>query len=269
MQDEISYSHVLLTKSPAIDRIFACSRGAASVFPLYLYPTDDTQQQKSLFDADVVWQPDEANGGRVPNLNPEFVAEMEAKLGLEFVAQTEVWETSEVSDTFTPEDIFYYAYAVFHSPTYRQRYAEFLKIDFPRLPLTSNVDLFRSLCALGEELVALHLLESPAVNAVITSYPVAGDDRVISAHPKYTPPTDGQPGRVYINKKQYFEGVPPEVWEFQIGGYQVLHKWLKDRKKRTLSYDELEHYQKIVVALQKTMALMETIDETIPEFPIS
>jgi hypothetical protein len=250
--------------------------------PLYLYENSGNERRKrgssgstalSLFEGLETYQT------RQPNLSQAFIAAVKNKLGLGFVPDGRGDLGSSLpaggegggrgQGTFGPEDIFHYAYAVFHSPTYRQRYAEFLKIDFPRLPLTSDVDLFRSLCALGEALVALHLLESPAVNDVITSYPVAGDDRVISAHPKYTPPTDDQPGRVYINKKQYFEGVPPEVWEFQIGGYQVLHKWLKDRKKRTLSYDELEHYQKIVVALQKTMDLMEAIDETIPEFPIS
>ena len=170
--------------------------------------------------------------------------------------------------TFGPEDIFHYIYALFHSPTYRSRYAEFLKIDFPRVPLTADAALFRTLCELGEELVGLHLLESPAVAELITRYPVAGDNRIAKGYPHYAPPQDNRPGRVNINKSQYFEGVTPEVWEFHIGGYQVLDKWLKERQGRQLSYDDLTHYQQVVVALQKTIELMEKIDQVIPEWPV-
>ncbi|GAJ20517.1 unnamed protein product, partial [marine sediment metagenome] len=113
-----------------------------------------------------------------------------------------------------PEDIFNYAYAVFHSPTYRTRYTEFLKIDFPRLPLTSDRALFKSLTEKGAELVSLHLMESPVLSNLITGYPITGSNEV----EKITYDDNNQ--RVYINKTQYFEGVPPEVWEFHIGGYQ-------------------------------------------------
>jgi very-short-patch-repair endonuclease len=163
---------------------------------------------------------------------------------------------------FIPEDIFNYAYAIFHSPTYRTRYAEFLKIDFPRLPLTSDKELFKSLAEKGAELVSLHLMESPVLNTPITKYPIDGSHKVENVA------YDENNQRVYINKTQYFEGVPPEVWNFHIGGYQVCHKWLKDRKGRTLSYDERVHYQKIVVALKETVRLMEEIDEIIPSWPI-
>lgn len=162
--------------------------------------------------------------------------------------------------TFGPEDIFDYMYAVFHSPTYRSRYAEFLKIDFPRLPLTSNAEMFRALCHPGAELVALHLMDKHA--RAITGYPIPGDNTVDNV--RYTEPGDNQAkGRVWINKTQYFEGVPPEVWAFHIGGYQVCQKWLKDRKGRQLSYDDLTHYQRIVSALEETIRLMGEIDETI------
>jgi very-short-patch-repair endonuclease len=170
---------------------------------------------------------------------------------------------------FTPADIFHYIYAIFHSPTYRRRYAEFLKIDFPRVPLTANVGLFRALGGLGQQLVGLHLLESPAVNQFITGYPVAGDNLVEKSYPQYTPPAAQQPGRVYINKTQYFEGMPPDVWNFAIGGYQVCDKWLKDRRGRQLSYAELTHYQQVVVALQETIRLMQGIDNAIPGWPIA
>jgi len=165
-------------------------------------------------------------------------------------------------EVVTPEDIFHYAYAIFHSPTYRKRYAEFLKIDFPRLPLTSNKTLFRSLAEKGAALVSLHLMESPLLNTPITKYPVSGLHEVEKVS------YDEKTRRVYINKTEYFEGVPSEVWNFHIGGYQVCEKWLKDRKGRKLSVDDINHYQKIVIALKETIRLMAEIDALIPEWPI-
>ena len=150
-------------------------------------------------------------------------------------------------------------YAVLHSPTYRSRYAEFLKMDFPRLPLTSNPELFRKLCALGDELVALHLMEKQGTK--ITSYPAAGDSAVETV--RYTEPQGDTKGRVWINATQYFEGIPKNIWEFHVGGYQVCAKWLKDRKGRKLTYDDLTHYQQIVSALAETIKLMENIDAAI------
>ncbi len=213
------------------------------VFPLYLYPAEGEMQFE---------------GGRRPNLNPEFIKAVSDKLGLKFIKDGK----GNLEETLGPEDIFNYAYAVFHSPTYRSRYAELLKIDFPRLPLTSNKELFKGLVEKGAELVSLHLMESPVLNHIITKYPVSGSNVV----EKVT--YNGTAKRVYINKEQYFEGVPPEVWNFHIGGYQVCQKWLKDRKGRTLSYDELTHYQKVVVALKETIQLMEEIDQLIPSWPI-
>ena len=164
---------------------------------------------------------------------------------------------ADLENTLGPEDIFFYAYAIFHSPTYRQRYAEFLKLDFPRLPLTGNRALFKALVGLGAELVSLHLMESSRLEKFITRFPVSGSQVVEQVRYQDT----GR--RVYINAEQYFEGVPPEVWAFTIGGYQVCHKWLKDRKGRTLTFEELHHYQKIVVALAETICLMGEIDAAI------
>ncbi len=214
------------------------------LFPLYLYPVEGEMQ----FDG----------GKRRSNLNPEFIKDASDKLRLEFIEDGR----GDLEETFGPEDIFNYAYAVFHSPTYRTRYAEFLKIDFPRLPLTSDKQLFKALAEKGAELVSLHLMESPALNNLITSYPVAGPNEM----KKVTYDDNSQ--RVYINKTQYFKGVPPEVWAFHVGGYQVCQKWLKDRKGRTLTYDELTHYQKIVVALNETIRLMAEIDKLILEWPL-
>jgi predicted helicase len=161
------------------------------------------------------------------------------------------------------EDIFNYAYAIFHSPTYRKRYAEFLKTDFPRLPLTSDRKLFRAIAAKGAELVSFHLLESPKVNDFMTSFSEKGDNAVEKV--VYT----GKDQRVWINKTQYFGGVHKSVWEFHIGGYQVCEKWLRDRKGRNISYDDIQHYQKIIVALGETIRLMAEIDRLIPSWPVT
>jgi type I restriction-modification system DNA methylase subunit len=183
-----------------------------------------------------------------------------------------------------PEDIFHYIYAVFHSPGYRSRYAEFLKIDFPRVPPTGSLALFRELSRLGGELVALHLLESPKLDTPITEFiqgsagvspassSASGQDAraPLVTKPGWTP-DDG--GTVWLDsggKKAAttpgtcgFHGVPENVWNFHIGGYQVCEKWLKDRKGRTLTAEDIAHYQKIVVALSETIRLMAEIDEVI------
>ncbi len=252
------YSHFGVSRSIVDNRAFFSNRGILEVFPLYHYITpEDTAG--TLFATQEIT--------REPNLSPQFIAAVKDKLGLAFTPDGK----GDMETTFGPEDVFHYAYAVFHSPTYRERYAEFLKIDFPRLPLTSDRALFKALAEKGEELVALHLMEAPALDQLITKFDVPGSnqvERVRYAEPHQDAQGDQVPGRVYINKTQYFEGIQPEVWEFQIGGYQVLNKWLKDRKGRRLSFDDIIHYQKIVVALKETMRLMEEIDALIPSWPI-
>ena len=243
-----TYQHTLVSKT--ISEVILLSpktSNNAFVFPLYLYPSEQEI-------AGGLYQPKEQR----PNLKPEFIKAFSDKLGLNFVEDGK----GDLQETFGPEDIFNYAYAVFHSPTYRSRYAEFLKIDFPTLPLTSNKELFKTLVAKGAELVALHLMEPPKLNSLITKYPIVGLNQVETV--RY----DEANRRVYINKAQYFEGVSPGVWNFHIGGYQVCQKWLKDRKGRILSYDELTHYQKIIVALRETIRLMKEIDQLIPGWPV-
>jgi len=245
-------------------------------FPLYLYAiqSEESSGQRRLPEHESTL------GGRKPNLSPEFIADFEKRLGLPFVPDGK----GDLKKTFGPEDIFNYIYAVFHSPTYRTRYAESLKSDFPRVPLTSDVNLFRSLCGLGAELVAMHLLESPKLQKPIARYPVKGSNVVEKGFPKYLAPGEPEPGtgkalkegRVYINKGdseaktggQYFEGIPHEVWNFHIGGYQVSEKWLKDRRGRTLTYDDQMHYCKVVTALSETIRLIAEIDAAIPQWPI-
>ncbi|HXL36854.1 MAG TPA: type ISP restriction/modification enzyme, partial [Ktedonobacteraceae bacterium] len=222
------------------------------LFPLYLYPDPN---KKGLFDTHFSTN---APGGRCPNLSPAFITDISNKLNMQFIQDGK----GDLQQTFGPEDIFDYMYAVFHSPIYRVRYADFLKIDFPRLPLTSNADLFRELCKLGERLVGLHLMEK--FGKAMPKYPVKGNDMVEKI--EYLEPRDKpEQGRVYINEEQYFEGVPPKVWNFHVGGYQVCHKWLKDRKGRTLTFEDIQHYQRVVAALGETIELMEQIDVAIEE----
>ena len=240
------FRHVLCTRQLIDDcTVSLQTKERTYIFPLYLYPAPGEMQFEK---------------GRRPNLNPDFIKTFSSKLGLKFVEDGK----GDLTETFGPEDVFNYAYAVFHSPTYRSRYAEFLKMDFPRLPLTSDKELFKMLVEKGAELVSLHFMEAPALEQQRTKikFDVSGSNIVEKVI------YNGTAKRAYINKEQYFEGVPPEVWDFHIGGYQVCQKWLKDRKGRKLSDDELTHYQKVVVALKETIRLMEEIDGLIPHWPI-
>jgi predicted helicase len=225
-------------------------------FPLYLFETE--KKQRSDWGKAVTMALFESSPGyaaRRANLNPKFIQDLTQKLGLKWIPV----DRGDLKKIIGPEDVFNYAYAVFHSPRYRERYAEYLKIDFPRLPLTSDLKLFRSLAAKGAELVALHLMESPKLNTSSTTFPLKGDDIVDKV--QYT----DNDRRVWINAKQYFGGVSKAVWEFHVGGYQVCERWLKDRKGRKLTYKDIQHYQKTVVALSETIRLMTGIDEVIEE----
>ena len=141
------------------------------------------------------------------------------------------------------------------SETYRTKYAEFLKIDFPRVPFTKDYKLFRKMSEYGNRLVNLHLLKSQELDSPIARFQVEGNNRVEK------PKNDDKAGRVYINKEQYFEGISGKVWGYQIGGYQVCDKWLKDRKERILTLDEIQTYCRIVTATQKTIEIQKAIDE--------
>lgn len=160
---------------------------------------------------------------------------------------------TNVSGEVTPEDILDYIYAVLHSPKYRETYKEFLKIDFPRVPYPKDDGSFRKLIRYGRELRALHLMESPKLRDFITTFPESGSNMVEKI--------SYREGKVYINETQYFGNVPEAAWSFSIGGYQPAQKWLKDRKGRTLSNADLEHYQKIIIALAETEMIMNEIDQ--------
>lgn len=205
-----------------------------TIFPLYIY-SENTAQQTI-----------EKNILRTPNLKKEIVEKIAVKLGLKFTNEKE-----NSKNTFAPIDLFDYIYAILHSPTYREQYKEFLKIDFPRIPYPKNKTIFSKLVALGGQLRQIHLLDSPIVHKPITTYPIDGNNIVEKV--KF----DGH--KVFINDTQYFDHVPEIAWAFFIGGYQPAQKWLKDRNGRKLEFDDILYYQKIIVALSDTYRFMKEI----------
>ena len=207
-------------------------RGGGEVYPLFRYP-DTKDEQGALM----------PEAGRTVNLSKEYLQALAGKLG----------------QTPAPEAVLGYLYAVLHSPAYRARYAEFLKRDFPRVPLPPDKATFDALAQLGGALIDLHLLRDPALQTPSCKYPVGGDHRVERVE------YDEKAQRVWINGAQYFEPVSPEVWAYRVGGYPVCHKWLDDRKGANLSLEERLTYQKMVTALQRTLCLQEEIDRVVQQ----
>jgi len=206
------------------------------VFPLWLYPDEDGGLLAGLEETT-----------RRQNLSPSLLQALGAAHGA----------------TPTPEDVFHYIYAVLYSQIYRETYAEFLRLDFPRVPFTADPELFRALAALGERLVGLHLLRSPELSPPLARFEGASDSRVGRGRReglRY----EALEQRVCINETQHFAPVPAAVWEYQIGGFQVCEKWLKDRRERVLTLDEINTYCRIVTALARTMEVQAQIDGLYP-----
>jgi predicted helicase len=210
--------------------------GSGYIFPMYLYSVNISQ--KTI----------DQSSDRIPNLNTDIVNTISDRIGLTYTNEKET-----TKDTFAPIDILDYIYAVLHSPTYREKYNEFLKIDFPRVSYPKDKDTFWKLVKLGGEIRQIHLLESSLLEKPICKFNISGTD--IVSKPKY------ENGNVYINDTQCFEDVPEVAWNFYIGGYQPAQKWLKDRKDRELQIDDIRHYMKIIVALTETDRLMKEIDK--------
>ncbi len=241
----IEWCLATVSKHPVDANMFR--RGGVNLFPLYLYPENNGQQ--------TIEQVTE----RKPNLNQEIVNQIAEILGLTFTNEKETTE-----NTFAPIDILDFIYAVLHSRKYREEYKEFLKTDFPKIPYPKDKETFWVLVKLGGEIRQIHLLESPKVDDFITTYPKGGNNvittKVAKKDWKLFDEEKGL-GRIWINDEQYFDNIPLIAWEFYIGGYQPAQKWLKDRQERTLEFDDILHYQKIIVALSETNRLMKEIDK--------
>jgi len=217
------------------DKSYISSNDDITVFPLYAYKENMGEEE------------------RIVNFNKDLYEEIAKKLNYLpcYDDNVLVDPTSEYNGVLYPQDLFDYIYAVLHSPSYRERYKEFLKIDFPRIPYPTDWAKFRDLAEKGEELRQLHLMED-LPNSTGVSFPQTGTLQVDCYR--------WQDNRIYINSEQYFEGVPESAWNFFIGGYQPAQKWLKDRKSLTLSFDDVKHYQHIIYVLQQTERIMNEID---------
>jgi len=220
-------------------------------FPLFLYPDlvspKKTEPKPGRYVSMMLFEPEAIYEARKPNLNPAIVAAL----------------TTAYGEAPAPEDIFHYVYAVLYAPAYRAKYEEFLKSDFPRIPFTADAKLFEEMAALGEKLIALHLLKSPVLDPPTCRFEGEGDNRVEKDR-KTGLRFDAGQERVYINATQYFAPVPEAVWAYRIGGYQVCEKWLKDRRSRRLELDDIRAYCRIVTALSRTMELQDEIDALYP-----
>jgi len=213
------------------------NKGGESFFPLYHYKPQE-KKKKTGIQSMMLFEPEKEydKQGRKPNIAPNIFEQLE----------------KEYSKKPTPEQILYYCYAVLYSNTYREKYAEFLKIDFPRIPFTSDYTLFLELAELGEELSLLHLLKSKALNKPLVRYWGKGEDKI--EKPVY----DAEGQRVFINEKKYFENITPEMWNYHIGGYQVLEKYLKDRKGRRMT--DPATYCKIATSIAETIKIQKKLD---------
>ena len=206
---------------------------ASYIFPLYLYKKDSQGNLSNTIE---------------PNFNNEIIKKFSDILGIEFIKEKE-----QDKNTFSPIDILDYIYAVLYISSYREKYIEFLKIDFPIIPYPKDLTYFWNLVSKGSILRKLHLLDIDILNNIDfnISYPVIGSNKVEKVN--YTN------GRIYINKEQYFGNVPEVAWNFVIGNYTPLQMWLKYRKGRILSDNDITHYQNIVKSLLETFKIMQNL----------
>ena len=239
-QSKLEFSYVFITDKIAESCVFESRYANNAVFPLYLYIDTQAVEKKRNSGITSMMLFDKSKEGykvKRPNINPELLAILKNAFGKEP----------------SPEEIFYYIYAILYSNIYRQKYQEFLKIDFPRIPFTNDYKLFQKLGKFGEQLVGFHLLKSSDLVKPIAKFQGRNSNMVEKR--------EYEKGRIYINDEQYFEGIKPKIWEYQIGGYQILDKWLKDRKGRALSSEDIKHYCKVVTALSKTIEIQKQIDK--------
>jgi hypothetical protein len=251
------FNHALPATNIVESRITLSNKGIGFLFPLYIYTAKEKPKKRFTFgSAFMLFEPDAEYLVKKPNISVDLMNLLDKAF----------------KKLPSPDEIFHYIYAVLYSNTYRTKYAEFLKIDFPRVPFTKDYKLFKKMSEYGKRLVDLHLLKSPELDSPIVRFQGKGDNRVEKVRPSLRGKAEAiskdeilRSARndsldVFINKTQYFEGIPPEVWAYQIGGYRVCEKWLKDRKGKILSLDEIQTYCRIVTAIKKTIELQKTID---------
>ena len=217
------------------------------LFPLYLYQKKDNPKKQSFGKVMMLFEPEADYFAKKPNISPSIIEQL----------------TKDYKKAPSPEQIFYYIYAVLYSTTYRTKYAEFLKIDFPRIPFTTDYKIFSKMAEYGERLVDLHLLKDPEQppESPLTKGELKGVVKFQGKGNFKVEKLRYDENRISINQNQYFEGIAKDVWEYQIGGYQVCNKWLKDRKGRSLSLDDIKHYCNIVTSIQKTIEIQKANDE--------
>lgn len=223
-----TFNHVFVAASLS-DK---CTLSSQTKETSYIFPLYNVGSADSIF---------KKENRFIPNFNIQTQKKIEKKLG----------------EKIEPQELFDYIYAVLHSPSYRERYKEFLKIDFPRIPYPTDTLRYHSLADKGRELRELHLMTHSTNWSVATNYPAAGNNQI----EEYRRTEDG---KVHINNTQYFDGVSETAWNFYIGGYQPAQKWLKDRKNQTLSFDDIRHYEEIIHALDNTDRIMKEIDSINP-----
>ena len=221
-------NHTYFVAQHIVDKTILSSKDNANVFPLYLYTTNLEGKEEKM-----------------PNLNAEEWQKFNAAVGREV----------------SPEELLHYIYGVLHSPSYRERYKEFLKIDFPRIPLPNDEDEFKRYGGFGARLIGLHLMRGAGTWQLEAQYNVGGSNTIeeVRFEPIMQPIGATGMGNVWINGTQYFGNVPAEAWNAYIGGYQPAQKWLKDRKGRSLTYDDIRHYLRIIHALSETQRIMREI----------
>jgi predicted helicase len=255
--EDNKFAHIFVTDVIS-EAIFLSSKTGSNArnFPLYLYDRDAQVDFKK-------------QGDRTPNLNKEEVERIQAKLGLTFVK-----EKQENKKLFAPIDLLDYIYAYLHSPNYRERFREFLKTNYPKVPYPADVEKFWSLVDLGRELRMLHLMKHPVLANFDTTFPNSGSNKVLNRLTKTDPgfvaedsgdtvtsqDSDPEVGKIWINEEQFFGNVRRSQWEFQIGGYQPAQKWLKARRDEVLDFEQIQYYQRILKVLKETDRIMGEID---------
>ncbi len=246
----LSSGYNFVSKNILDSHLLDSAADSLQAFPLFIYP--NLNNQKSIVKV----------LDRIPNFKTEIIQKLEVILTLTFKDESELSSSTNKSKTFAPLDILDYIYCIVYSPKYRNSYSDFLKKDYPKIPYPKDPETFWALVKLGGEIRQIHLLESPKVEDYITSYPKDGNNEVTTKIGKKDWELHDEAngvGRIWINDEQYFDKVPLTAWEFYIGGYQPAQKWLKDRRGRELSFDDILHYQKIIVALTETDRLMKEI----------